>query len=627
MAHHHHRHLPGRQPPPDKLALPLRLLSGLLGLTLGFLGGQFLANPLKRDLIPPKKAVAAAAGIPPVGAPLQDRVAAVARMDEDALAGVLAAVQDHWVRRSEEAGAKHEAMFHLKVIFSRWTDLSGSRALKAALSLKEAILGDLALEALMGEWGLRDPLSASQSLTLIPWSSSQVRAALALVRGSVKRSPAEGLSIATRLVAGAPYIRRGAAAAEWLRQNPLNALRHLFDEPGISATIPAGLALGQWLNEDPAAFLNWHRREMGGRALPLLRFTSGTITPATLARLATVLTKEHGTLEAGLQWLHSAAGTAAQPFIFALSPADKAMNMEMQAWMTGREALPPASTALGWLPRHRHAASLNDLLPRLAIPDPAAGLRMLMAMPEADNPATMAPAVVRWWLEQAPATASAQIFAGDLNHPVGKAAASAAVEGLITSDPLQALDSLAKLPLTAEDIAAHRATAFHQLALSRPQAMLDWVTAHPDIPVPQEPLVSAVKNFAVSDGARAQQWVENTAPAALRPMLTGAIFELRLRRDRDEALAFLDSLPAGAERDGALAALATADIELSRRDHFFAANLLPDTFAKALQTAADADRLTLLRALLAAMKETGVATAGSLAHPHLRPADRTALQR
>ncbi len=627
MSYHRPRHLPTRQAPPDRFALPFRLLSALLGLTLGFLGGQFLANPMKADLVPQKKQVNTAAGIPPVGAPLHDRVAAAPRMDEDALAGVLAAVQEHWTSHRTGPGAAQEAMFHLRMIFSRWTDLSGSRALQAALTLKDSSLSDLALEALMGEWGLRDPLSASQSLTLIPWSAAQWRAALALVRSSVKRSPAEGLTIATRLIAGTTYLRRGAAAAEWMRFNALNALRHLADEQGMAATVPAGFALGRWFTEDPAGFLVWHRKDMQGRPLPLLRFAEGTITPAALARLGAVLTKEHGSLEAGLKWLHAAAGTASQPFILALSPAATAMDLEMQSWMTGRQSLPPASTALGWLPRQQHAENLEALLPRLGIPDPPAALRMLAAMPDGDNPAALVPAVVGWWLEQAPATASAQIFAADLNHPVGKAAASAAVDGLITSDPLLALDSLAKLPLAADDIAAHRATAFHQLSLSRPEAMLQWVTAHPDVSVPQPAVIAAVKNLAASDGLRAREWVEQSAPAELRPLLTGAIFELRLRQDRDEALAFLDSLPAGPERDGVIAALTGADIELSRRDRFFAGNLLPDTFGRALQTSSGEARLKMLRELIAAMRDTGVATADAMNHPKLLPADRTALQR
>jgi len=627
MAYHHHRHLPSRQPPPDKLALPLRLLSGLLGLTLGFLGGQFLANPLKSDLMPPKQKTEAAAGIPDVGAPLNDRIAAAVRMDEDALSGVLAAIQDQWMRHSAAPGVKEETLFQLRVLFSRWTDLKGGSALQAALGLKDSALTDLALEALMSEWGLRDALTASQSLTLIPWTASREKAALALVRSSVKRGPAEGFSLAGRLVAGAPDLRRAAAAAEWMRQDAMNALRHLYEEPGLSSAVPAGLALGQWLIEDPATFLAWQRKALQGRTPPLLRFPEGAVTPATLTRLSAVLTKDAGSLDAGLTWLHSTAGTAAQPFILALSPAPAAMNAEMSMWVAARETLPPATRALGWLPRVRHALNLADLLPRLAMADPAAALQMLMAMPESDHAAAMAPAIVRWWLDQAPATASAQIFSRDLSHPVAKAAASAAVDGLINSDPIQALNSLAKLPLAPEDITAHRATAFQQLSLSKPGEMLDWMVAHPEVSVPQPVVLTAVRNLAASDGPRAREWVEKTAPPALRPLLTGAVFELRLRQDRDEALAFLDALPAGAERDGAIAALTTADIALSRQDHFFAGNLLPDTFARALQTSTDESRLTLLRALIAAMKDTGVATIGPLNHPQLRPADRTALLR
>lgn len=618
----------GRVQKPDKLALPFRLLSALLGLSFGFIGGQFWALPLKPDLMPEQTdAGTSARGIPPVGAPLPDRIAAAVRMDEDALAGVLAAVQEQWMRHSDEPGAAQEAMFQLRIIFSRWVDLSGVSALQAALKLKDSSLGDMALDALMSEWGLRDPLSASQSLTLIPWASAQERAALALARSSVKRSPADGLATATRLVAGAPAVRRGAAGAEWMRLDALHALRYLFNEPGIEASIPSGLALGQWLMDDPAALLAWQRQQQAAQHLPLLRFPAGSFTPGRLARLGAALTKEFTTLDAGLVWLHRAAGPAAQPVIIALSPAEKAMDNEMQSWLAARGTLAPVSTTPGWLPRVRHDRNISDILPRLAIPDPPAALRMLAMMPPEDDAALMAPAVTAWWLEQAPATASTQIFSANLTHPVAKAAASAAVDGLISSDPLKALDSLARLPLAPADIAAHRATAFRQLSLSSPAAMLDWLTAHPDITAPDSALTTAIKNLAAADTARAQEWVQKSAPANLRPLFTGAIFDLRLRTDRDGALGFLDSLPPGTERDSALASLITADIALSRRDQFFAGNLLPDTFVRALQITADTARLELLRSLLAAMKDTGVASAAALAHPQLRPADRAALTR
>ena len=77
-------------------------MSALLGLTFGFAGGRFFGPALKI----PGPGTPGAAGnaaelqqpLPAAGAPLPERIAAAGRMDGDALAGVLAALHDEWVR-------------------------------------------------------------------------------------------------------------------------------------------------------------------------------------------------------------------------------------------------------------------------------------------------------------------------------------------------------------------------------------------------------------------------------------------------------------------------------------------------------------------------------------------------
>ena len=81
----------------DPTALPLRILCALLGLTFGFAGGR-LYGP--ENLLPEDKKPVAAAGkaaeATGMGAPVRDRIQQVLRMDRDALAGLLAAIQQEY---------------------------------------------------------------------------------------------------------------------------------------------------------------------------------------------------------------------------------------------------------------------------------------------------------------------------------------------------------------------------------------------------------------------------------------------------------------------------------------------------------------------------------------------------
>lgn len=617
----------GREPQSaDKFSLVVRVLSGLMGLSLGFIAGQVWASPFK-----PVKKEAPVAGspqsLPTAGAPLQERIAAAARMDEDGLSGVLAAAQEQWTGARSTWNQAPAAMLQLRMIFSRWTDLNGVSALKAALGLQDHAFGDMALEAVMAEWGLRDPLAASQSVSLVPRASARERAALALVRSAVKRNPPDGFAIASRTPFLPLTVLRGVAGAEWMRRDALHALRYFFEEPGLAGAVPAGTALGQWLLEDPAAWFTWYRSGQNARYVPLLRFPPKLVSAGRLTGLGTVLSREFENPDAGLAWLFSTGGPYALPLVVALTSPERALAAEMQYWESSRAGLAKPGTTAGWLPRTRHARTLGAIFPRLATADPQGALRALAAMAAEDDAARLAPAVAAQWIEQAPATASTQIFTGDLTHPVARAAASTAVDELISSDPLKALDSLARLPLEKSEIEAHRAAAFRQVALARPGDMLEWLAQHPDVTPPAETLAAAVKNLAALDGAKAQEWVQRSAPPAQRPALTGSVFEVQLRSDRDGALAFLTSQPAGPVRDAILASLAAADIALSRRDPNFAGNLLPDCFGLVLQISSDAQRQETLRNVLAAMKDTGVPSTPSLSHPSLRPADRALLTR
>ena len=605
-------------------------MASLLGLAIGFIAGFLWASPFKSVI--KEQAAPGSAGslaLPPAGAPLLDRLFAVPRMDEDALAGVLAAAQADWQENRGASGSAYGAMLRLRMIFSRWTDLNAVSALKAALELKDHTYGDMAVEAVMSEWGLRDSQAASQSLSLISRWSTQQRATLAMVRNGVKRSPADGLATASRNPFASPVLLRGAAGAEWMRRDPFHALRYLFEgEPGIAGSIPAGTALGQWFLEDPAALLTWFDTEKNARFVPLIHFLPEWFTPGRLSRAAAVLkARDAANPDAGLAWLYSRAGAFALPIVAAVTAPDRALGAEMQFWMSARPGLSAPESPEGWLPRARHARMLRDILPRLAALDPGASLKALSIMPPDDEAARLAPGITSQWIRQAPASAASQIFNGDLGSPVARAAASTAVNQLISSDPLKALDNLSRLPLEKRDLDAYRAAAFKQLSQFRASEMLDWLASHPEIGAPVEAITAALKTVAAANPAKAGGWVQSSAPAAERPRYSATVFEVQLRSDRDAALEFLRAQPAGAIRDAILGALAAEDIGLSRRDRNFAGNLLPETFGYACQIGNDTQRLEILRNLLTAMKDTGVNTAPSLAQTTLRAADRAALTR
>lgn len=624
--HRHHRHQE-RVVPFDKLAFLIRVLCAMLGLTAGYIGGQFFAQPLQQAAAPPLQPGAVnQEGLPQAGAPLEERVAAAYRMDEDMLGGVLGALQDEWEQNRFAPGAATRAQLHLRTVFSRWTGLSGTGALKSAVALRDSSFGSMAVEAVMSEWGLRDAYLASQVLSMIPWTGPQHMATEALVRAAIYASPAEGFDIARQIVTVPQYRLRGIAGAQWMRRDPLHALRYLFEEqPGMQGAVPGGLALGRWFMEDPDGWLTWRKAAVQVTALPMLRFSPDVITPARLARMASTLEKHHGTLEAGLAWLVSAAGPEAPPLIMAILHPKAGLDEEMKSWMTGRPSLPPPVQPDAWLARRHHVETLRRLMPRLAGADPVLALTMATAMPADEEPFHFAPLITGPWLLQSPATASTSILGLNLAHPVAAAAASAALETLINSEPLKALDGIARLPLEKSAAEAHRATAFRQLSERQPGGMLAWLAAHPDVTVPPPLLAGAVKNLALSDPAQAGEWVRLHAPADQRAALLGAMFEMQLLRDRDTALATLQSQPPGAERDAMLASLTNADLELSGRDRFFAGNLLPDAFLRAAQITADGPRLSAMRGVLAAMKPAGIAPEASLSHPSVRPADRAAL--
>ena len=544
-------------------------------------------------------------------------------MDEDGLEGVLAAVHDEWVHAGSRAEDAPLAMLRLRMIFSRWTDLNGSRALRAALDLKDASLGDIALEAVMLEWGLRDTLAALQTVTLIPWNSAQLRALAAMIRAGVQRSPAEGLGIAAKInLVPAEFLRR-VAGAEWMRRDASHALRFLLEEPGIKGTLPAGAALGQWLLEDPAGFMAWRKAGPGVfRTIPLLRFPGDTVTPGRLTRLGMVLRGEFGTLEKGLSWLRSAGGSGVPAVIAALAPALPAAEAEMKSWQAGTSALPAADTADGWLARLAHARFLTAVI---SSPDPAAALAWLAALPSEEEAAGPAAGLALRWLAAAPDSATAQLFSSDLTNPVRRTAAYTAVERLVYSDPLRSLERVGSLPLTPAETATFRSTALRRLAAGNPADLLDWLAAHPDVSGPAEDLGRALVSLAATDAPRAIAWVRSHAPAADGARFTADIFSQWVQQDRTEALSFLQSLPAGKARDLVIAELVRSDLEVT--DPFFAGNMLPDTFAHALEYSNDADRLAALRRILIRAGQLQLTADTLLKNPALRPADRESLLR
>jgi len=624
--HNRHRHQQQRASF-DKIALFLRLLCALLGLTSGYIAGQFFAQPLQQASSPTVQPGAAVQeSLPPAGAPLEERVAATDRMAEDALGGVLAAALDWWEQNRQTAGAVTRAQLHLRTIFSRWTDLDGTGALLAAAALRDCAYSDLAVEAVMSEWGLRAPHPASQSLSMIPGLSAQQRATEALVRAAVYASPAEGFEIARQAVTVPQYRLRGIAGAHWMRRDPHHAPRYLLDEqPGMEGAVTGGLALGQWLMEDPEGWLAWRKAAMQITALPMLRFAEDVVTPARLNRVGAALQKHHDNMEDGQTWLVSAAGPAAQELIMTMIQPGDALEAEMRSWMSGRATLPPAADTGGWLTRWHHVERLRGLLPRLAAVDPRLAIAMTTAMPAEEEPTHFVPLITGPWLLQAPASASTSILSLEFAHPVAAAAAAATLESAIISDPLKALGGIARLPLEKSAADAHRATAFSLLAERQPGGMLDWLAAHPDVIVPAPVLARAVRNLATADPVKTGEWVRTQAPAVQRSSLLGAMFEIQILRDRDAALATLQIQPPGEEKDAMLSALTNADISLSSRDRFFAGNLLPDAFLRATQITADTPRLTALRGILATMKSAGIAPEPFLSHSSLRPSDRAAI--
>ena len=627
----HHRH---REHPKVKHAVLMRVLSALLGLSFGFAAGLFFSHPLVEAVNAMHGdgtgSEGGSAPMPSLGAPLAERIAAAGRMDEDALSGLLTAVQEEWVRTAGPPEAEARTMLDLRILFSRWTDLRGLGALKGALGLKNIRLGDMALEAMMTEWGLRDMLTASQNMPSIPSMKSRERAMSALVRAGVQRSPTQGLAIAAKMTTGGPVLLRRIAGAAWMPRDATHALRFLTEEPGMEGALPAGWALGQWLLEDPAGFLAWRKRDpAAASSMPLMRFPEDVFSPGRLTLLKGQLQKEFGTLEAGTAWLSEAGGAAARGIVRVLMPPLAAAEVEMKAWhasLSAKPAADPASIpALDWLAKVSHARAIRMLAHRLADADPAAALKWLASLPAEEEAALVAPGIARRWLAQAPAGAPALIFAGDLSNPVMKAASLAAANNFVQSDPLKSLEGVASLPLDAAAAGNLRDAAFIQLASRDPSAMLEWITAHPGTAVPAGTTSAAVKAFARTDLARALKWVRENAPAGERASLLAGIFGTWMRSDRDAALEFLRSMPAGKERDAATTVLLDGDIGISENDAFFAANLLPDCFEYTLQLSGDGERLAALRRVLQCMKDKKVPVESSLNHRNLRPADRAAL--
>ncbi|HWB03118.1 MAG TPA: hypothetical protein VG796_08855 [Verrucomicrobiales bacterium] len=624
MAHHRHR-----ERTKTKHALLLRCLCALVGLSFGLAAGLYFSNPLVEAVNAMQGGgagpLAKNAPLPPMGAPLQERVAAVGRMDDDALIGLLSAMQDEWTRSGGTPEAEFRTMLNLRILFSRWTDLKGLKALKGALGLKDPRLMEMALEAAMTEWGLRDMLAASQSLTLIPGTLSRQRAMTALVRAGVRRSPVQGLAITGKMGPDAALLLRRTAGAEWMSRDATHALRFLTQEPGMNGTLPAGWALGQWLLEDPAGFMAWRKKDpAAANSMPRMRFPEDTISPGRLTRLHAELAKEFGTLDGGAAWLLKASG-APNLYPLQLKAPLAAAQAEMDAW--GNTPAPDSKpeVSLNWLIYTSHARAVRMLALQLAESDPAAALKWLASLPAKEEPELLAPAVALKWLAQAPASAPGRIVSSDSANPVMKAAAGVAARSLVQADPLKSLESVATLSLDEKAAESLKAAAFSELASRSPATLLDWITAHPNSPVPAAATAAAVKALARTDLPRALQWVQQKAAPAEKAGLMASVFETMLRNDRDAALEYLKSLPAGKEREAAMLVQLNADIEIAQTDTFFAANLLPDCFEHALQLSADEERLKALRRVIQCMKQMRVPEEKMLSHPNLRAADRTAL--
>ena len=594
-------------------------MSAMIGLTFGFTGGIFLATPL--TLTPVAGTPLAAQGekkLPASGATLAERIFASGVLDADGLEGVLAAMQDDWVRGGSQQDGAPLAMLRLRMVFSRWTELNGSHAFRASLKLTDAGFGNLALDALMMEWGLRDPLAASQAITFIPGQAVQQRALATMIRAAVLRSPAEGLGLSAKINLVPQDFLRRAAGAVWMRRDASHALRFLLEEPGMTGTMPAGAALGQWLLEDPAAFMAWKKAEPGVfRTIPRLRFPADVVTPGRLARLEEVLRREYKTTEAGLDWLRSAGGTGVEAVIAALAPALPSAEAEMKTWLAGAAGLPPASATEGWLARLAH---VRLLAATADCPDPAAAMTWLATLPPSEEAELLVPALVRHWIATAPESAPAKLFSSDLSSPIGKAAASEAVGRMVYSNPLNALDRIGSLPLSAASVETFRATALQRLSLGNPVAMLDWLGTHPEVKAPEEDLRRALLSLAATDAPRAMAWVRSHTAAAGGAGFTAEIFGLWVEQDRAEALRFLQSLSAGGARDQVIARMVDSDLAVT--DPFFAGNMLPDTFAQALNYSDEASRRAALRRILTRMSQLKLPAEPLLKSPALLPADR-----
>jgi hypothetical protein len=618
-----HRH---RKKNRDTQRLLVTVMCALLGLTFGFAGGRFFPSPFGN----PKAGAEVSAGkpaevkvLPAAGAPLVERMAAADLMDEDSLTGLLAAVNDEHLRGVAKNDPDRLAMLYLRIIFSRWTDLNPTSALKAALGLKHRWLSNEALGAVMTEWALRDTQVASQSLTLIPWAASRERAIAALMRAGVQRSPAEALAITDKITLVPQNLMRRAAGAEWMRRDAGHALRFLTERPGIGGTIPAGLALGQWLMDDPAAFTAWRRGDQGAAtAIPLVRIPPDTLTSGRLTRLHMALLKEFGSAGAGAAWLSGAAGPSARAVTFTLAP-DTAVPIEQNSWTERAAALPDAATPAGWLARLARARTLRRLASLHAAIDPAAVLQWLAALPPDEEAWRLSPAVAEKWLVQAPATAPEKLAAGDLANPVWKAAVTVTVNSMMRSDPLRSLQMLPDLKLPPEAARLLQSAALRELALSAPDAMLEWLEKHPGTELPPGSIATALKSAAAGNARRAIDWTQKHAPPAKRPALIADIFGIWLQKDRSEALEFLSFMAAGNERNAAIEQLVSNDTAMT--DPFFAANMLPDCFEQALHHSSGAERIAALRRVLRRMQQLQIAPEPSLAHRSLLPADRQEL--
>jgi hypothetical protein len=411
-----------------------------------------------------------------------------------------------------------------------------------------------------------------------------------------------------------------------MRHDASHALRFLTTDTGLEGTLTAGWALGQWLLEDAAGFMAWRKKDAAtANAVPLLRFPADVYSAARLTQLQAVLQREFGSPEAGVDWLAKTGDAAARELIMMLRPPLAAAEAEMKAWESGAASRKDAKTGAGWLARTAHARNVGRMALRLADSDPAAALKWLAELPPEEEAALSAPSVAMKWMEQSPAGAPRLIFAGNLSNPVMKAAATVAAHGMAVIDPIKSLEGTADLPLDAAASQALKDSAFNQLATRDPAALLGWIKSHPGATVPAGATLSAVKSLAATDLPRALQWVREDAPAAEKARLSAGIFGTWIRSDRDAALAFLRALPAGPEQDAVIAVQLEADLEISRNDELFAANLLPDCFEQALRISTDEERLGALRKVLQCMKDKKVPADRLLSHRNLRPGDRAAL--